>query len=241
MLEQLVPLISLCFEAHVGQRVARAILTTYLGEESGERVLAGHIQRGDVESIQAAIWFSDLRGFTQLSQTAPPEELVSWLNRYFGIVFPAIRAAGGEVLKLMGDGVLGMFRVGIERSERAACEAALTVALRVEQRLRETAEDDAQPGLPTLRQGVALHVGDLQYGNIGDDLRLDFTVIGTAVNLASRIEGLCSRLARPILVSQAFADCLPHAWESHGPFELKGLTDKQRVYSPALVAAGHRL
>ncbi len=215
------PALSACFDPHLGNHVARTLLDTYVGRRSGERVLAGRIRSGDSERIAAAIWFSDLRGFTVISNAVEPAELVSWLNAYFQAICAPIAAQGGEILKFIGDAVLAVFPVGADASE--ACRSALAAASAAHERLRElNAARDAQ-ALPALKHGIALHLGEVQYGNIGAEARLDFTVIGPAVNLASRLEGLCGRLGRQTVTSEAFARLAGSGLESLGEFELKGL------------------
>jgi adenylate cyclase len=207
-------------------RTAANLLSTYVGRDAGGRILSGHIQRGDTETIRCAIWFSDLRGFTSISQSKDPGAIIRLLNDLFECQVPAIERHGGEVLKFMGDGLLGIFAIDDKRSEKEACEAALrasadaTAAL--EEHNRKTSSD--------MKFGLALHVGEVAYGNIGGSSRLDFTCIGPAVNLASRIEGLTGKLGRPMLMSDAFAVALARATREVGTFEVKGVTAPQRVY-----------
>lgn len=210
-------------------RTAANLLNTYVGRDAGDRILSGHIQRGDTETIRCAIWFSDLRGFTSISQSKDPGAIIRLLNDLFECQVPAIERHGGEVLKFMGDGLLGIFVIDDKRSEKDACEAALrafadaTTAL--EEHNRKTDGD--------MKFGLSLHLGEVAYGNIGGSSRLDFTCIGPAVNLASRIEGLTGKLGRPMLMSRAFAAAVVPATREVGTFEVKGVTEPQRVYELA--------
>ena len=191
-------------EIRAWYRVAGNLLTTYVGKNAGERVLAGHIRRGDTEAIYAAIWLSDMRGFTALADTLPPQDLVDLLNRYFDCQVPAIVDHGGEVLKYMGDGLLAIFPIGAERDFSTICAAALAAGKDARDKI--AALDTTDRDGSGLRFGLALHVGDVLFGNIGSGNRLDFTCIGPAVNLAARLEKLAGRLGRTILASEDFVD-----------------------------------
>jgi adenylate cyclase len=217
----LAPALSACFDAHLANHVARTLLDTYVGRLTGERVLAGRIMSGDVERLEAAIWFSDLRGFTSIAGTVEPSELIAWLNDYFDAVCAPIAAHGGEVLKFIGDAVLAVFPV--EEDPRAACRAARSAAAEAHARLDALNARRAEQGLDALRHGIALHVGEVQYGNIGAASRLDFTVIGPAVNATSRLEGLCARLGKRTVASRAFAELAGDGLVQLGAFELKGI------------------
>ena len=209
------------------RRVATTVLNTYVGSISGERVLAGRIVRGDVETIRAAIWFSDLRGFTVMSGTREPKEIITIINDIFECQVPAITRHGGEVLKFIGDGLLAIFPTGT--NERAACNSALAAAtdtMSALAALNETQKTD-------WRLGLALHIGDIAYGNIGSKSRLDFTAIGSAVNTAARLEGTASKLGRAVVVSEAFADLAEGRFDDLGMHELKGIGDAQRVFGLA--------
>jgi adenylate cyclase len=221
----LLPL-SMCIEIHAQRQVTRALLRTYLGSEPGQRVLSGHIQRGDVESLEAAIWFSDIRGFTLRSAELDAPTLIHWLNAYFGAIAPAIEQQGGEILKFIGDAVLAVFPVSAERSAAQACAAALQAARNANAAVDALNESASEP----YAHGIALHLGQVQYGNIGSEHRLDFTVIGPAVNLASRVEGLCSRLGHKTLATEALAELAGEALGEAGTFDLKGISEPQRVF-----------
>lgn len=207
-------------EIRAWYRVAGNLLTTYVGKDAGERVLAGHIRRGDTEAIHAAIWLSDMRGFTTLADTLPPQDLVDLLNRYFDCQVPAIVEHGGEVLKYMGDGLLAIFPVGA---------AALKAGRAARNQIAALGASDGNGS--GLRFGLALHVGDVLFGNIGSGNRLDFTCIGPAVNLAARLEKLAGRLGRTILASEDFVDhCGDDGLQPIGRFAVAGFAAEQMVY-----------
>jgi adenylate cyclase len=222
------PAVAVNLEIQALRRTARTLLDTYVGRQSGGRVLAGQIRRGMGETINAVVWLSDLRGFTSLSESLPRDELIEMLNRYFGPMCDAVEANGGEVLKFIGDAVLAIFPVG--RDAAAACRRSLDAArtahaaIEAENRLRATS------GYPQILYGLALHVGDVMYGNIGADARLDFTVIGPAVNLTSRIESMCKSLNRSPLLSAEFARLSGMKIELLGEFALKGVGTPQLIY-----------
>lgn len=219
-------------ETLVLMRNAVNLLNTYVGRDAGERILKGKIQRGDTESISCVIWFSDLRGFTSLSGERTPMEIIQVLNQLFDCQVPAIEANGGQVLKFIGDGMLAIFPVGEKVSAKAAGDRALEATVKAYAALDALNGKRAAEGQPTLRFGVALHVGEVGYGNIGGANRLDFTAIGTAVNVASRIEGLTGKLEKRVLVSEALAREVSAPVRLVGEFELKGVAQKQKVYEP---------
>ncbi|HRG96415.1 MAG TPA: adenylate/guanylate cyclase domain-containing protein [Polyangiaceae bacterium] len=216
-------------DAHVMARIARTLLATYLGADAGARVLRGAVKRGDGEPIHAAVAFTDLRDFTGLSDRLPSAELLALLNDYFDCVVGAVQAHGGEVLKFVGDAVLTVFRSSVG-DERRACLTALAAAREAFDRAR--AKNVVRAGATPIEFGTAIHVGEVMYGNIGGSDRLDFTVIGPAVNLASRIQGQCGALDRPLLVSQAFVDATGLACEDLGPRRLKGVAQDVHIWSP---------
>ena len=170
------------------RRTAVNLLSTYVGRHAGERILAGRIRRGHTESINAALWLSDLRGFTTLADKLPPGELIELLNRYFDYQVPAIAAHGGEVLKFMGDGLLAIFPIGESRAVEAVCAGALAAVRETVKAVERLRAQAATPADREFRFAIELHVGDVLYGNIGGRERLDFTCIGPAVNLAARME-----------------------------------------------------
>jgi adenylate cyclase len=200
------------------ERTASILLDTYVGNNAGSRILAGQIRRGDTATIHAAIWPSDMRGFTRLADRLPPQTLVDMLNRYFDCQLPAITKHGGEVLKFMGDGLLAIFPIASGGGNaREVCHSALAAAH--EARAASASSNPIEGGV---RFGLALHVGEVLYGNIGSGNRLDFTCIGPAVNLAARIEKLASELGRTILASDEFARHCSSQFLPVGEFELRG-------------------
>jgi adenylate cyclase len=224
----MMPAVASNLEIQSLRRMARTLLDTYVGRQSGGRVLAGQIRRGMGETIRAVIWLSDLRGFTSLSESLPRDELIELLNQYFGPMCNAVEANGGEVLKFIGDAMLAIFP--IEDNAIAATRNALNAVQAARVAVNRENERRASAGSPRIRYGLALHVGDVMYGNIGGDARLDFTVIGPAVNLTSRIESMCKNLDRSPLLSAEFARLSGVEAEYLGEFELKGVAEKQAIY-----------
>jgi adenylate cyclase len=212
-------------EIYALQRVASNLLSTYVGRNSGDRILNGRIMRGDMETLRAVIWFSDLRGFTSLSARLPPRAIIDLLNELFDCQVPAIEKHGGEVLKFIGDGLLGIFPFDDDLDARAA--DALSAANDAFAALDVRNAAAPEP----IRFGLALHVGEVAYGNIGGASRLDFTAIGPAVNVAARLEGLTGKLDRRVVVSSELAAHVRVALEDLGAFELKGVPEKQHVFA----------
>jgi adenylate cyclase len=206
------------------RRTASVLLDTYVGHDAGERILAGRIRRGDIEEIHAAIWLSDMRGFTALADRQPPRVLIDLLNRYFDCQVPVILDHGAEVLKFMGDGLLAIFTIASDEAE--VCRCALAAARQAQANIAEL----SRSAMPGLRFGLALHIGDVLYGNIGSGNRLDFTCIGPAVNFAARIEKLAGELGRGILASGEFAQHCPGEFTALGEFTLPGFSAAQGVF-----------
>ncbi len=199
----ILPIYSLLTEIHLNRRIAINLLDTYVGRQAGERILNGQITRGSSDSVQAAIWFSDLRGFTAMSESRERDALLSLLNQHFDRMADAVTAEGGEILKFIGDAMLAIFPLG-DKDGDDACERALRAALQAQKSMADLNVERASFGRDRLACGIALHVGEVMYGNIGSANRLDFTVIGPAVNLTSRIEGMCRKLGPNILLSDDF-------------------------------------
>ncbi len=215
------------------KRTLREVLGIYVGRGPGERILQGEIRRGQVQKLEAAILFCDLRGFTSLSSTLEANELVRLLNSYFDCVVPAVQAHGGEVLKFMGDAVLAIFPRDQDYGEnRGCCEAAFLAARDALFALARLNRINHGTGGKPLHFGVSLHVGEAAYGNVGSTERQDFTTIGRDINLASRIAKLCSLLSQPLLVTTAFKSELDWPTRSLGSYELKGLEGEQAVFAP---------
>jgi adenylate cyclase len=213
------------------RRTASNLLDTYVGNRAGERILGGQIRRGHTDTMHAAIWLSDLRGFTALSDRLPAETVVDILNRYFDCQVSAVRTQGGEVLKFMGDGLLAVFPIA-EHDVREVCSHVLEAA-RESRTNVEAMRYPVGDAVERFRFGVALHVGQILFGNIGGGNRLDFTCIGPAVNLAARLEKMAGRLNRTIVASAEFARLSGGGWVDLGEFPISGLSKAERVYGLA--------
>ncbi len=218
-------------EIHALRRIATTLLDTYVGHGAGERILQGRIRRGEIERIRAVLLLSDLRGFTALSDRLPGEQVIGLLNAYFDGLVPAIEAHGGEVLKFTGDGLLAIFPVAADPG--AACAGALAATAAARAALAEISAGRTERAEPELRYGIALHIGEVLYGNVGGASRLDFTAIGPAVNLTARLETLARDLGRELVLSAAFAAYCGGAVRSLGCFELRGFREPQQVFAPA--------
>lgn len=219
-------LLNTVVESDAKSTLARA----YLGRDPGQRVCSGMIHRGEIVSIEAAVWFSDLRNYTVSGEELPPERLVERLNDYFEIVVEAVETAGGEVLKYIGDAVLAIFPVSGDRGAKEACFAAVRALKDSTGRLESLNERDMRRGQPELVHGVGLHVGTASYGNIGGRERLDFTVIGRTVNIASRIESQCRPLGVTALCSREFAELAGIPSRPLGSFTLKGVAGQVELH-----------
>jgi adenylate cyclase len=231
-LEVVAPSLSMILEIQTLRRTATTLLETYVGRQTGRRVLNGAIQRGMQETLRAVIWFSDLQGFTSMSERLEGAALIDLLNDFFGALGQAIDAHGGEILKFIGDAMMAIFPLEEDGDPRTACDAALAAAAEAAAALAETNRRRQQEGAPRIACGMALHIGEVLYGNVGGTFRLDFTVIGPAVNLASRLEGLTRTTGRPMLLSAAFARASGRDFERAGTFPLKGVAEEETVYAP---------
>jgi adenylate cyclase len=236
LLEAVTPGVAVNLEVQALRFTTRTLLDTYIGRQAGARVMEGAIRRGMGETIRAVIWLCDLRGFTSLSEQLPRDTLIELLNDYFGRMCAALDAGGGEVLKFVGDALLGIFPIHDE-DPAAVCGRALAAAENARKALAGYNADRNGTGAPPIEYGVALHIGDVMYGNIGGENRLDFTVIGPAVNLAARIEGLCRDLGRPVLLSDDFVAASGLPADHLGTFPLKGLSESRRIYAPSATYA----
>ena len=213
------------------RRTATTLLDTYVGRHAGERILQGRIRRGDIDRIEAVIMLTDLRGFTILSDQLPGDQVIGMLNSYFDCLVPPIERQGGEVLKFIGDGLLAIFPVAGDAG--AACESALAAARQAQLGIAAANVQRQQAGEPVQRYGMALHLGDVLYGNIGSAGRLDFTTVGPAVNLTARLETLARDLRRDLVVSAGFASRCPEALQSLGTYQLRGFRHPHEVFAPA--------
>jgi len=204
---------------------ARNILDAYLGPSAGEKVLAGHIRRGDGEDINAVIWFCDLRDSTPLADSMSRRDFLALLNDYFECVLGPVLEQHGQVLRFIGDAALAIFPVGERPAEAVA--KALAAAQEALVRMDKLNQTRSRP----LRFGIGLHLGELTYGNIGTPTRIEFTVIGAAANEAARIEALCKVLEVDFLVSEQVARALPLPWRSLGLHTLRGVGDKMELFT----------
>jgi adenylate cyclase len=230
-LERLTPSFALAMKSASLSRIAGTLVETYLGRDAGRKVLAGSIRRGVADRIEAVLWFSDLRNYTRISDSAAPEQIIPLLNEYADAILSAIHDCGGDVLKLMGDGTLAIFTA----DERAsACHAALAAAESARTAVALVNQRRGGENLPTTDMYLGLHIGEVFYGNIGSRERLDFTVVGPAVNEVSRIAGLCRSVDQPLLVSSAFASAIGEPKKllvSVGRYALRGVGKPQDLYT----------
>jgi adenylate cyclase len=230
--ERILPALSVVAYRIGLSHVATETLGAYLGPQTGAHVLQGMIRRGDSQVISAALLLADLRGFSALVDRAPGKEVVGWLNQHLECVGDAVTERGGEILKFLGDGLLAVFasdRIGAER----ACNDAVGAAVDACGRNAALNARRATEGGPTLDLSIALHFGDVVYGNIGTARRLDFTVVGPAVNEVSRMEALSKELDREVLLSQSIAQRCGHPVLSLGPHELRGTAGTREMYGLA--------
>jgi class 3 adenylate cyclase/uncharacterized protein (DUF427 family) len=228
---EILPVLSRMFESHALRLSSATLLRTYLGSDAGQRVMDGLVKRGDGEDIHAAIWITDLRDSTGLAASLSRDDYLSLLNSYFDSVAGAVIDHGGEVLKFIGDSVLAIFAIEDSgQKEPEACARALAAANAASRQFAVVNEQRAADGDPLLNFGIGLHRGDLTYGNVGTTKRLDFTVIGSAVNEASRIEGLSKTLHRQILISKTFRDSVPDTLMSLGHHSLRGVTGEREIF-----------
>jgi adenylate cyclase len=230
-LESIIAPLARVAEIRALRRTAANLIDTYVGRQTGQLILAGKIRRGYVEAIRAAIWLSDMRGFTTLSEQLPPQDLIDLLNRYFGCQVPAILDHGGEVLKFMGDGLLAIFPIADDNDALAVCRRTLACARQFDARIAALPRKTASEA--PIRFGLALHVGEVMYGNIGGGNRLDFTCIGPAVNLAARLEKVAAKLGETIVASADFAGYCPNEFRRLGEHSVAGFAAPQTVFGVA--------
>ncbi|UVF21036.1 adenylate/guanylate cyclase domain-containing protein [Microvirga terrae] len=219
-------------ERHVLRRIAIDLLDTYVGPRTGQRIIEGRVDRGAVEFIEAAIWFTDLRGFTSLSEHSPIPDVLADLNLWFGIIGDVVEAHGGEVLKFIGDSVLAIFPTSPEQNGTSACRSALAAAQEFCSRTEIENGVRGSASRAPLTHSLALHFGEVAYGNVGASHRLDFTVIGPAVNRASRLLDLAKQLDRQVLMSRVFARELGQPLVDLGRHRLRGVDRPQQVFAP---------
>lgn len=228
LLTELVPPLALAAYRIALFDMTTGILDAYVGHDAGRRILNGEIRRGHGHSLAAAIMIADLRGFTTASESGG-QELIPRLGEHLEAIAEPVERMGGEVLKFLGDGLLAGFAVVEGAGPAGACAAALAAAR--EALARNEAVNARHPGTPPLPLDIALHRGEVFYGNVGGGGRLDFTVIGPAVNEASRIEALCGALDRPLLMSAAFAECCGAAVQGLGAHRLRGVSEPREIFT----------
>jgi adenylate cyclase len=231
-LRDLVPVLGLAIKSAAQVEIARTLGRVYLGRDAAEQVLRGRITRGVTEKIKAVLWYSDVRGSTAISERIGPDEIIPFLNDYAQASIDAVHDAGGEVLKLIGDGVLAMFT---HENVAVARRAALRAEFRFRRNINTLNPRRAAEGRPTTTAYVGLHIGEVFYGNIGSEDRLDFTVVGPAVNEVSRIASMCRSVDRELLTSQAFRTGLDVVGRNYlvstGRFALRGISRAQDLYT----------
>jgi adenylate cyclase len=228
-LSSLLPVLALVSEIRVKNRLTRTLLDTYVGSHAGELILAGATRRGSGVTVRAAIMICDLRDFTRISDIWPRDDVIDLLNGYFDAVSEPLSRRGGEILKFMGDGLLAIFPL----SEPKACANLLHAVAEAHQAMTALNESNRELGRVPLNYGVGIHVGDVMYGNIGSRSRLDFTVIGPAVNLASRLEALTKKLGRSVVMSRDFADQVKGEFnlEAVGKHSVRGFSDPIELFA----------
>ena len=216
--------------------LTRHLLTIYLGPHAGPKVLAGQVRRGTGEELTAVLWSSDLRGFTARSDHLPGQQMIAILNALFDAQASAIHQYGGEILKFIGDGLLAIFPIDGTASARDATHNAMAAAVQALEAVRQLSEHPSMVGEPALQIVVALHAGAVIYGNVGAADRLDFTVIGPAVNLVSRVENVAKTLGEPIVVTDDFAQTYGGSLRSLGIHQFRGVAKPRELFSAAAVA-----
>jgi adenylate cyclase len=228
-LKRVAPYLGLALKSVSLARMIRTLMETYLGRDAGQRVLSGRIVRGIAEQIDAVIWFSDLRGFTRITDTVP-QEMMSLLNDYSDVIISTIDEHGGDVLKLIGDGILAIFTA---EDRVHACNAALRATIAARRGVAELNKHREAKGKPLTYMYLGLHVGNVFYGNVGSRERLDFTVLGPAVNEASRIAAMCRSVDQPVLMSTAFAEVgnIRRRLVSVGRYALRGVSHPQELFT----------
>jgi adenylate cyclase len=228
-LQRLLPVLALVSEIRVKNRLARTLLETYVGSHAGELILAGATRRGTGTTVRAAIMICDLRDFTRISDNWPRDDVIDLLNGYFDAMSEPITRHGGEILKFIGDGLLAIFPL----SQPQACANLLHAVTEARQAMTALNEKNSETGRAPLNYGIGVHVGDVMYGNIGSRSRLDFTVIGPAVNMASRLEALTKQLGKTVLLSRAFADSVEGDFdlERVGEHPVRGFNDPIELFA----------
>jgi adenylate cyclase len=232
LLRSTLPGLSLAMKAHTGHDIASGLLRTYLGHDAGNRVYSGAVERGTVDGLRSVLWYADLRGFTRISDVSSGAAIVEMLNDTFETLTAALRPRGGHVLKFIGDAMLATIAFD-EPDEKATCRRALDAAVEASANLKNRNLGREAAHLPFADVDIALHVGEVLYGNVGAVDRLDFTVIGPAVNEVVRMEKLCEPLGQQILFSSRFAEAAGRCdgrLESLGHFQLRGVDEAKEIF-----------
>jgi adenylate cyclase len=231
LLQATLPVTSLAMMSHAGHTIASGLLQAYLGGDAGRRVHAGAVQRGSVESVRAVLWYADIRGFTSIADATPGLLVIEVLDEVFETLTASLRSRGGQVLKFMGDGMLAIFPFA-EATRDETCRLAIEAAAEAMHALDRFNHTRTEAGKPVTAVDLALHVGEVLYGNVGAVDRLDFTVIGPAVNEVARIETLCEPLGRKVLVSAEFAAAAGdgNSLEPLGRHQLRGVREPRAIY-----------
>jgi adenylate cyclase len=232
LLQAVLPAASLAMMAHAGYTIAAGLLAAYLGADAGKRVHAGAVARGSVESIRAVLWYADIRGFTAIADAAPGLAVIEMLDQIFEILTASLRTRGGQVLKFMGDGMLAIFSF-TDAARDETCGRALDAAVEAMRAIDALNDARRAAGKPVAAVDLALHLGEVLYGNVGATDRLDFTVIGPAVNEAARIETLCEPLDAKVLVSAELAAAVTDNRRllPLGRHQLRGVREEREVYA----------
>ena len=230
-LETLVEHMASIVETLAMRSVTRSLLDTYVGRRTGDRVLSGAVKRGDGEMLDAVVWFSDLRDFTPLTESLPPNEMLAMLNTYFETVDGAVSSHGGEILRFIGDAMLIVFPTNEFKSVANACRAAIFASIDAFNSMATVNHRRRRDKEPEIRFGVGLHVGEVVYGNVGARDRLDFTVMGPAVNRTARLEGLTKTLGHSLLVSKDLVDQTDVNAIDLGHHAMKGVSEPQPVFA----------
>ena len=232
LIDAILPFFALAFLTQSKSRMVSRVLSTYLGDTPAKRILKGDITRGEPQTIDAVLWMSDLSGFTKTSDPLPREAILEYLNAHAEIVANAIHAHGGEILKFIGDGILAVFDG--RNGEACSAECALDAALEVGKAVEKLKETRMVKGLPTSNIIIALHQGNVLFGNFGSIDRLDFTALGSAVNEASRLVSLAKTLEQTLIVSQEFKDGMSERQDSLvslGRYALRGVAGARHLYT----------